>query len=229
MWNCRSAGGSPAVRALARASNISTMDPSNAKPRISIPARLRSRGYLPHCDVGEEWQFITLHLGDALPIKVIDRWKSELAGLDDEVAEAILFRRTERYIDQGYGSCALRKPEIGEVVQEALLHHHLSRYELHSWVIMPNHTHFLILPLMDLSDVMQKHKSYTAHECNRSLGQEGRFWQEDYYDRLIRDRKHFAAVLNYIENNPVKARLCKKPEEWKLSSAYYRANFEGGE
>ena len=200
------------------------MQDSPGRPRKSFPARLRDRGYLPHCDPGEEWQFITLHLGDALPQWVIDRWKAELKELDDEMAKALLLRRVERYIDQGYGSCALRKPGIGELVQEALLHHDGARYQLHSWVIMPNHTHFLILPLMELADIMQKHKSYTAHECNRELSTSGPFWQLDYFDRLIRDREHFAAVVKYIENNPVKARLCKRPEDWKLSSAYFKTH-----
>lgn len=126
------------------------MPPPTQRSRKSFPARLRDRGYLPHCDVGEEWQFITLHLGDALPKKVIDRWNDGLKELDSQTARAALYRRVERYVDQGYGSCALRKPGIGDLVQEALLHHDGVRYELHTWVIMPNHSHLLIRPLMDL-------------------------------------------------------------------------------
>ena len=40
----------------------------------------------------------------------------------------------------------------------------------------------------------------------------------------IRDGKHFRAVVRYIEENPVKARLCKNPEDWQFSSAYFKKN-----
>lgn len=56
------------------------------------------------------------------------------------------------------------------------------------------------------------------------LMRRGKFWQQESFDRYIRDRKHFVSVVRYIENNPVKARLCKRPEEWPYSSAWFRAN-----
>jgi hypothetical protein len=37
-----------------------------------------TRGYLPHFDGTAVPQFITLKLADAIPLKVIDRWKQEL-------------------------------------------------------------------------------------------------------------------------------------------------------
>ena len=45
----------------------------------------------------------------------------------------------------------------------------------------------------------------------------------DYFDRYIRDEKHFASAITYIENNPVKAGLCRRPEDWAFSSAWFRA------
>lgn len=44
----------------------------------------------------------------------------------------------------------------------------------------------------------------------------------EYFDRYIRNREHFLNTVKYIENNPVKARLCKKPEDWPFSSARFR-------
>ena len=70
---------------------------------------------------------------------------------------------------------------------------------------------------------MKSFKSYTSHEANKLLDQHGQFWMEDYFDRYVRDEKHFASAIAYIENNPVKARLCKKPEDWLFSSAWFRA------
>ena len=50
----------------------------------------------------------------------------------------------------------------------------------------------------------------------------GQFWMEDYFDRYIRNEKHYWNTVRYIENNPVKARLCKEPSDWPFSSAWFR-------
>jgi REP element-mobilizing transposase RayT len=183
-----------------------------------------NRGYLPHFDGGEILQFITVHLGDALPQKVVERWKLELEHEKDEEKSRQMFIKREKYLDQGYGECDLGKTEIAEIVKESLLHFDSVRYKLIAWVIMPNHTHFLIKPINDVSVsvIMQRFKSFTAHEANRILQKNGKFWQVDYFDRFIRDYEHFEKTVNYIENNPVKAGLCEKKSEWKYSSAYGR-------
>ena len=49
----------------------------------------------------------------------------------------------------------------------------------------------------------------------------GSFWQQDYFDRHIRNEKHFENVKFYIEENIVKANLCMQKEEWVFSSAGY--------
>lgn len=182
-----------------------------------------SRGYLPHFDGGAILQFITLHLGDALPPKVVERWKLELEQTKDEEAKRILSRRVEKYLDEGYGKCYLRRADIAEQMRSSLLYFDSERYKLVSWVIMPNHAHFLLKPINDfeLSDIMHSIKSYTALKANRLLKRSGRFWQEDYFDRYIRNYEHFEKTINYIEMNPVKAGLCEKPSDWKFSSAFH--------
>jgi hypothetical protein len=65
-------------------------------------------------------------------------------------------------------------------------------------------------------------ESYTANEANKLLGRRGQFWAIECFDRYIRDWRHFKAVVKYIENNPVKAKLCRTPEEWEFSSAFER-------
>jgi len=69
---------------------------------------------------------------------------------------------------------------------------------------------------------MKDLKSFTSHEANKILRQTGQFWMEDYFDRYVRDAKHFANAIAYIENNPVKAGLCEKASDWKFSSAWFR-------
>ncbi len=191
----------------------------------SNPIGWHHRGYLPHFDGGEICQFITLHLGDALPREIVERWKKELENQTNEQAKREIFKRSANYPDKSYGECYLKTEPVAEQVRESLLYFNAVRYKLISWVIMPNHTHFLIKPLNDfaLSDIMKSFKSFTAHQANKILSRNGRFWQEDYFDRYIRDREHFEKTIDYIESNPVKAGLCEKRSDWKYSSAYQRS------
>ena len=94
----------------------------------------RTRGYLPHFDGRAIPQFITLHLADSIPRKVIDHWQRELRHVEEKEKQIVLQRGVEKYLDQRYGSC------------------------------------------------------------------------------FIRNSEHFRNVVSYIENNPVKAGLCRKPK-----------------
>jgi REP element-mobilizing transposase RayT len=53
---------------------------------------------------------------------------------------------------------------------------------------------------------------------------EGRIWQREYWDRYMRNERHYWTTKAYIENNPVKAGLVKVPEEWPWSSAAVQMN-----
>jgi len=183
-----------------------------------------SRGYLPHFDGRAIPQFITLHLADSIPKKVIRRWEEELGHLDDELDRILLQKRIERYLDQGYGSAFLKDSRVATIVQDSLLKLDGVRYDLFSWVVMPNHSHFLLTRFEDweLEQLMHSHKSYTAHQANKLLNRTGKFWMEEYFDRYIRNADHFRNTVNYIENNPVKAGLCSKPSDWPFSSAWFR-------
>jgi REP element-mobilizing transposase RayT len=113
-------------------------------------------------------------------------------------------------------------------VQEAILFFDTDRYLLSAWVVMPNHVHLVTTPLpgKQLAKIMQSLKSFTANEANKELERKGRFWMPDYFDRYVRNRRHFAAAIHYVENNPVKAGLCRRPEDWPFSSAWFKARDE---
>jgi putative DNA methylase len=72
-----------------------------------------------------------------------------------------------------------------------------------------------------LSTIIHSWKSYTAKKANATLNRRGEFWQREYFDRLIRNEKHFADAITYIHNNPVKAGLCNNPGDWQFSSARF--------
>ena len=69
---------------------------------------------------------------------------------------------------------------------------------------------------------MHSWRSYTSHEANKILNRTGQFWMEEYFDRYIRDEKHLNNVIEYIDNNPVKAGLVENPEDFKWCSARAR-------
>ena len=177
------------------------------------------KGHLPHLDAEGFTQFVTFRLADSLPRALIDKLKREA---EDDV---VYRKAIEEKLDAGLGECWLAKPEIASLVQDALIYHHNKSYDLHAWVIMPNHGHLLAtqLPGKHLPDILHSIKSYTANAANKLLARKGSFWQHESFDRYIRNYKHYAAVVDYIEMNPVKARLCSKREEWPWSSAAYVA------
>ena len=181
------------------------------------------RGYIPHFEGGEIPQFFTFRLFDSLPQEVLEKWREETANQGDE--GKIIFRKNiENYLDKGYGECFLKDERIAKLTEQSLLFHDEKKYCLTAWVIMPNHIHFLATPLenVELREIAHSIKSYTAHEANKLLNRNGQFWQHEPFDRYIRNRKHFVNVIEYIENNPVKAGLCAKAEDWRFSSAFYK-------
>lgn len=183
-----------------------------------------SRGYLPHFDGREVPQFITCRLFDSVPKTVIERWIRELA-LPNGHDQIALQQRIERYLDQGFGGAFLKNPQIAELVQHDLLSYDEVSWRLSAWVVMPNHIHLLATRFesVTLPAIVQSFKSLTSHKANKLLSRNGRFWMPEYFDRYIRNRQHFVKTVSYIENNPVKARLCGKPEDWPFSSARFRA------
>ena len=176
---------------------------------------------LPHWQQMGVCCFVTFRLADSIPAalwqafkKEREEWRKDHPEPWDEATEAEYHRtfsgQVERWLDQGMGSCALRRREMAEVVLTALRHFEGERTTLHSAVVMPNHVHALVtlLPGHALEEIMKSWKGCTSREINLRLKKTGQaFWQERYFDRLIRDWPHFANVVRYIRRNPVKARL----------------------
>jgi REP element-mobilizing transposase RayT len=130
------------------------------------------------------------------------------------------FVAMDRILDNACtGPLYLRMPEIATMVVDAIRYQDQRHYRLHSFVVMPNHVHLLITPLVEVSKVMQSLKRFTGLEGNRILGLTGPFWQSESYDRLVRNDMEFGRIVSYIENNPVKAGLVSALEEFPWSSA----------
>jgi REP element-mobilizing transposase RayT len=173
-----------------------------------------SRRYLPHFDSPGVVQMITFRLADALPVGILAEVSREAADAADRRA------RIEAVLDAGRGSCSLGDPLVAQTIQNALLYFDSERYRLIAWVVMPNHVHTIIEAMLgySISDIVHSWKSFTAKEANRLLGQTGEFWQPDYYDCAIRDERHLTSAIRYIHENPYKAGLVSRAEEWVFGS-----------
>ncbi len=128
----------------------------------------------------------------------------------EQLAREIV-RRVEFWLDEGMGSCHLEKPAAAKFVVDAMHHFDGERYELGCYVVMPNHVHAIVRPLLrdleQLESILQSWKRHTSLEINRFFGFAGTFWQEESFDRIIRDEEHLYRAIQYVGANPAKAGL----------------------
>jgi REP element-mobilizing transposase RayT len=130
------------------------------------------------------------------------------------------------YLDRGVGECWLRNQRVAKVVEDALLHRHEQQYELLAWCVMPNHVHVLVhVWTTPLAKMLQCWKSFSGGKANEILARDGTFWEPEYWDTYMRTQGQERIAVHYIENNPLKAKLCGAPEEWKFSSGRFRDEY----
>ncbi len=204
---------------------LSGVDHENRRQDAGIPtmtSAIHSRGRLPHWEEKGGIYFVTFRLYDSLPQDVVRQIHAERREFlcahrenrEPSLAErkriAKLFaRRTEMYLDRGVGSCFLARPGVAAKIAEAIRYFAGHRYRLFAWCVMPNHVHVLFQPFPEhsLAEIVHSWKSFTATEANRILGRSGRFWQREYFDRLVRREGEFTRVIRYVAENPARAGL----------------------
>jgi putative transposase len=170
---------------------------------------------LPHWDVVGRPLFVTFRLHDSLPANRVFIPSSLSTGKAFVVMDRILDHAAT-------GPKHLAIPEITKLVIASLQdgERRFQRYQLHSFVVMPNHVHVLVTPSVVATQWLGPLKGFTAHEANRRLGRTGQpFWQGESYDHLVRSGDEAERIQRYIENNPVKAGLVAKPRDFPWSSA----------
>jgi putative transposase len=161
----------------------------------------------------------------------------------------ILFAAADQFLDRAVdGLMHLKEPGVAKIVEDAILFGAGERYELFAWCVMSNHVHVLIKPgscgaesnqrqagkpdlrNCDLPRVMKGLKGFTADRINEVLDTRGSvFWQDESYDHWARDEDEMLRIIQYIEDNPTKARLCLRAEDWPWSSAHFRGGWRTGE
>ena len=175
---------------------------------------MASHRRLPHVYPENTWLFVTWHLYGSLPSARFPPPRKASAG------EAFVWM--DRYADLARtGPLFLSQENVARLVVDSLVKGvELGHYRLKAFAIMANHVHVLLFPLVAPSRLLKSLKGHTAREANRVLGRVGEpFWQRESYDHWVRDAGEFRRIACYIENNPVKAGLAARAEEYTWSSA----------
>jgi Rad3-related DNA helicase/REP element-mobilizing transposase RayT len=192
-------------------------------PSNSGQIKIRKGGHLPHWTRDGGCYFVTFRLADALPASVVAELKEERRArekskvgakkADSERVNRLYSEKLNVLLDAGSGHCWLGQPAITEVVSKSITHFNGDRYHLAAWCVMNNHVHAVLKPLGEntLESILHSWKSFSAKEANKLLRRDGEFWQEEYYDHLIRDEEDLRHCVEYTYFNPEKAGI----ETWQ--------------
>ena len=210
------------------------------------------RRRLPHWQPPGASYFVTYRLVGTIPYTILEQLRQERERLLSQPNKANfsardwqiqvdkkIFALWDNYLDNHVNIRWLAVPGVANMIHKSFYYYAGDKYHLRAYAIMPNHVHILISPIEDsiailqqapndktkkglLSPIMHSLKSYTANQANKILERNGQFWQHESYDHWVRDEEEFCRIVYYIENNPVKAGLAIRPEDWLYSSAHDR-------
>ena len=187
------------------------------------------RRNLPHWHPEGKSIFITWRLYGSLPASVLKKIRTarndcatSSSEVDSQESPGEKFRQLDAALDSAKsGPLWLADPEIADYTEYPIVHcAELGRYDLHAYVIMPNHVHILLEPHLPLAKITGVIKGVAARDANTTLGRIGKhFWQDESFDHWVRNSAEFERIRHYIEWNPVSAKLAARPQDWKWSSA----------
>jgi putative transposase len=122
-------------------------------------------------------------------------------------------------------------PDVSKILADQILRFDNQWYETLAFCIMSNHCHWVAdfskqlegldpqIPLTEhnytqLFDVMKRIKGATSRYANQILHTEGQFFYHENYDHYVRNGKELSNIINYTLQNPVKAKLVERWQDW---------------
>lgn len=175
---------------------------------------LHQASKLPHWHQDNKYVFITFRLFDSIPQKKLkelreekDHWmKLHPKPWNEEERKEYIKRfasKIDKWLDNGYGKCLLKRPENRKIVEDALFYYNRTKYHLKAYVVMPNHVHILLqlFENQEMEAFMKSIKSYTAKKINQTEHRTGKVWQTESYDHLVRNEDNYKHILKYIQAN----------------------------
>jgi type I restriction enzyme R subunit len=208
------------------------------------------RRRLPHWDVPGAIYFVTACLEGSIPAEgLLDltryRQQLERRPRPSEMGERqwqdhkwkLRFAQSDDWLDRRPGVRHFADARLARIAVTAIYYFAGARYDLLAYVVMPSHLHWVFRPLEAWTQglgpsanvrpprerIMHGLKRHTGLECNRLLGCQGPFWQDESYDHCVFDVDELERIMDYVEWNPVRAGLVTSPDEWLFSSARDRA------
>src|SRR5688572_30455230 len=90
-----------------------------------------------------------------------------------------------------------------------------------AWCVLPNHYHALVAApnITKVLFELGRLHGRTSHDWNTEENTHGRKIFHRATERFMRSERHLLATVNYIHNNPVHHRYCRRWTEWPWSSA----------
>ena len=192
--------------------------------------------HLPHWRQKGATYFVTFRLADSIPKNILLQWREErelwlkVHGITDALPEderankyAAIPEKERKRVERGkarqlhmeldrcHGCCLLRVNANADVLSGAMLHFHGQRCWVGDFTIMPNHIHLLVQPFdaHPLEEWLKSVKVFAARRFDKHSMKAGRIFQQESYDRIVRDREELVAYRKYIEANGTKANLGK--------------------
>ena len=198
------------------------------------------RRKLPHIHPLTGTFFVTYRLRNSMPVSVrqqlgeeFDAEKTRFAKSGEDLSKFIdelnrrYFGRFDALLDLcEFSPAHLSVEAVAQMVANSWHFWDEHRIDLIAFTIMPNHVHVVFTligeqtesgKMNSLRRQMHSVKSYSAHKANGLLALSGEFWEEESYDRLVRDTSELLRIVRYVLNNPVKAGLCQDWKTWKWS------------
>ena len=107
-----------------------------------------------------------------------------------------------------------------EIALSSCCYDHRKRYELYVALVMPDHVHMILTPLIDerrsqifsLIEIMRGIKGAAARRINQRIGRHGTVWQEESFDHVLRSSEGLDAKVDYVLQNPVRKGLV---DDWR--------------
>ncbi|MCD4824845.1 MAG: class I tRNA ligase family protein [Phycisphaerae bacterium] len=109
------------------------------------------------------------------------------------------------------------EPADREDILEAMLHWHGVKCVIYAAVVLEDHVHMILRPTGEhnLSDILHSVKRYSARRINQRKDREGVFWQDEFFDHIVRDSGWLTRFIYYICDNPVKREFVGKFDEYE--------------
>jgi REP element-mobilizing transposase RayT len=196
--------------------------------------KLHYKRKLPHYQPKQGVFFITFRLAFDIPQRYLSALNDFRAKLNNEAENSesenkvLIKKKLIAFLDDAYNDChselsLTADPRIANMIDDKIQSLCGTMYTLYAYTIMPNHVHLVIKPNCDgdytvnLADVLKQIKGATARGINLMLNRTGSVWCHEYYDYWVRSQEEFIRIIEYIRQNPVKAKLVEKPEDWEFT------------